>query len=118
MERVLHTISFSSCSTACNWSILGLPLRLAAVHPLSLSIFPVVPFPHHHLLADLYHEIMIWTELSRPHPDDLLHALSRPLKKLTWTNYEYDGSDFAQGVQFYQDAVGPRLAGVGGELEF
>ncbi|PPQ76433.1 hypothetical protein CVT26_013003 [Gymnopilus dilepis] len=47
-------------------------------------------------------------------PDALLHTLlSRPLKKLSWTNYDYDPSDFDLGVRFYEDVVGPKLRGLG-----
>ncbi|KAF4623218.1 hypothetical protein D9613_001293 [Agrocybe pediades] len=52
--------------------------------------------------------------------DALLHTLlSRPLKRLSWTNYDYDPRDYEGGIEFFEDVVGPRLAGVAGsKLEY
>ncbi|KDR67440.1 hypothetical protein GALMADRAFT_161673 [Galerina marginata CBS 339.88] len=101
------------------------------MHPLALSVSPVVPFSSSSLYPtsptsptsptfsttrsvpgpSTYQDLLT--------PDALLHTLlSRPLQKLSWTNYEYDPSDFARGVRFYEDVVGPRLAASGGSLEF
>ncbi|PPQ83148.1 hypothetical protein CVT25_005391 [Psilocybe cyanescens] len=93
------------------------------MHPLVLSLSPVVPFsvgsPSSSTSAVAHQQTTTSDILT---PDALLHTLlARPLKHLTWTNYEYDGSDFDAGVRFYEDVVGPRLSakgGVGEGLEF
>ncbi|KIM37156.1 hypothetical protein M413DRAFT_448665 [Hebeloma cylindrosporum] len=98
------------------------------MHPLALSLSPVVPFSHSSANT---HNATPWsshTHSGQAHParqslltpDALLHALlTRPLKKLSWTNYDYEGGvDFARGVKFYEKVVGPRLAGAGADMEF
>lgn len=86
------------------------------MHPLILSQSPVVPFSVSStgLPRDgrLYH-------CQPPSPDALLDTLlSRPLKHLTWTNYDYDPMDYSEGLRLYQDFVAPRLSCVGASLEF
>jgi hypothetical protein len=98
------------------------------MHPLALSLSPVVPFSHS---SAANHNPTPWsshTLSGQAHParqtlltpDALLHALlTRPLKKLSWTNYDYEGGvNFARGVNFYEKVVGPRLAGAGADMEY
>jgi len=103
------------------------------MHPLALSFSPVVPFSYssntkrHHINTTATG----WfshTLSGQAHParqflltrDALLHALlTRPLKKLSWMNYDYEGGvNFASGIKFYEQVVGPRLAGAGADMEF
>ena len=43
----------------------------------------------------------------------------RLLKKLSWTNYHYEGGvKFAQGVNLYEKVAGLRLASAGADMEF
>lgn len=75
------------------------------MHPLILSLSDVAPFSvsTNPLLT----------------PDALLHTLfSRPLKHLTWTNYDYDPTNYNAGVRLYEEFLTPRLEAVGGSLEF
>ncbi|KAJ3498234.1 hypothetical protein NLJ89_g10247 [Agrocybe chaxingu] len=74
------------------------------MHPLVLSLSDVAPFS------------------GAPTPlvtsDALLTSLlARPLKRLTWTNYEYDVDDYDRSVRLYEDVIRPRLAQVGKDLE-
>ncbi|KAF5312943.1 hypothetical protein D9619_003833 [Psilocybe cf. subviscida] len=52
--------------------------------------------------------------------DALLQTiLSKPLKRLTYTNYDHDGgADVRGGVKYYREVVEPRLRLVGGGLEY
>ncbi|PPQ88102.1 LOW QUALITY PROTEIN: hypothetical protein CVT25_014399 [Psilocybe cyanescens] len=93
------------------------------MHPLVLSLSPVVPFSvgsSSSSSSAVAHQQITTSDILTP--DALLHTLlARPLKHLTWTNYEYDGSEFDAGVRFYEDVVDPRLSakgGVGEGLEF
>ena len=43
--------------------------------------------------------------------------LSRPLKRVTWTNYAHDGGNFDRGVRVYVQALGPLLEKAGSDLE-
>ena len=98
------------------------------MHPLALSVSPIAPFSSYStsVSSGLYGSSTTVTSTTTTHaqglltPDALLHTLlSRPLKKLSWTNYDYDPTDFDAGVGFYEDFVAPRLAGVAGsKLEF
>ena len=102
------------------------------MHPLALSLSPVVPFSHSSTSAANHpNTTPTWsshTLSGQAHParqtlltpDALLHALlTRPLKKLCWTNYDYEGGvNFSRGLDFYEKVVGPRLAGAGADMEF
>lgn len=95
------------------------------MHPLALSLSPVVPFSHssHNATPWSSHTLSGQAHPARQTlltPDALLHTLlTRPLKKLSWTNYDYEGGvNFARGVNFYEKVVGPRLAGAGADMEF
>ncbi|KAF9524172.1 hypothetical protein CPB83DRAFT_910133 [Crepidotus variabilis] len=72
------------------------------MHPLIVSSSEVVPFGSGDTLTT----------------DALSQAiLSRPLKRMTWTNYAHDSQDFERGVRLYSDVVGPLLDKVGHGLE-
>ncbi|KAF8997406.1 hypothetical protein BDQ17DRAFT_1509365 [Cyathus striatus] len=54
-------------------------------------------------------------------PEQLLGALVHPgnsLRRLSWTNYEYDGGDYIGGVSFYRRVVNPMLGSYAEHLEF
>ncbi len=85
------------------------------MHPLILSQSPVAPFSVSStgLPGDMH------LHCQQPTPDALLDTLlSRPLKHLTGTNYDYDPTDYGAGLRLYQDFVAPRLSSVGFNLEF
>ncbi|KAF9473823.1 hypothetical protein BDN70DRAFT_885493 [Pholiota conissans] len=94
------------------------------MHPLVLSLSDVAPFSigsdneDCELVArqrqqQQQHQQALLT------PDALLYnLLSRPLRRLTWTNYDYDSTDFESGVRFYEDVVAPKLSAMGGQLEY
>jgi len=84
------------------------------MHPLVLTRSEVVPFGAYSEADD---------DAPPPTPvlttDALAHAvLSRPLKRLTWTNYaDAAEGDFERGVKLYEEVVAPLLARVGQDLE-
>ncbi|PPQ91751.1 hypothetical protein CVT25_013241 [Psilocybe cyanescens] len=93
------------------------------MHPLVLSLLPVVPFlvgSSSSSTSAVNHQQTTASDILTP--DALLHTLlACQLKQLTWTNYDYHSLDFNAGVRFYEDVVGPRLSakgGVGEGLEF
>lgn len=43
--------------------------------------------------------------------------LSRPLKRVTWTNYAHDGSNFERGIKVYAHVLGPLLEKAGSDVE-
>ena len=43
--------------------------------------------------------------------------LSRPLKRVTWTNYAHDGGNFDRGVRVYLQVLGPLLEKAGSDVE-
>ncbi|KAF8155096.1 hypothetical protein BJ912DRAFT_460225 [Pholiota molesta] len=91
------------------------------MHPLMLSLSDVAPFS---VAADGEEASAVVAAQRRQQqalltPDALLsNLLERPLRRLTWTNYDYDASDFEAGVRFYEDIVAPRLEAMGGKLEY
>ena len=106
-------------------------------HPLALNLSPIVPFSHSTISSTAANHLhnsaptrSLHTLSGQGHParqallapDALLHTLltpTRPLKKFSWTNYDYEGGvNFSRGVDFYEKVVGPRLAGAGADMEF
>uniref|UniRef100_A0A8H8CEC0 Uncharacterized protein n=1 Tax=Psilocybe cubensis TaxID=181762 RepID=A0A8H8CEC0_PSICU len=80
------------------------------MHPLVLSLSPVAPFAASRVQALETH-----TDSDLLTTDALLDTLlARPLKKLTWTNYEYDVMNHDGGHRFYEDVLARRLGAQGG----
>lgn len=89
------------------------------MHPLMLSLSDVVPFSVATDGDESSAVVAARRQQALLTPDALLsNLLERPLRRLTWTNYDYDATDFEAGVRFYEDVVGPRLDAMGGKLEY
>jgi len=83
------------------------------IHPLVITGSEVIPFGFNVHPAD--DESTVTPILTT---DALAHTiLSRPLKRLTWTNYAHDGENFERGIRLYTDVIGPLLGQVGQDLQ-
>lgn len=82
------------------------------IHPLVITGSEVIPFGFSVHPPD--DESAVTPILTT---DALAHTiLSRPLNRLTWTNYAHDGENFERGVRLYTDVIGPLLEQVGQDL--
>ncbi len=86
------------------------------MHPLVITGSEVIPFGFNVDLGEDEEDDSTVTPILTS--DALAHAvLSRPLQRLTWTNYAHDGDDFERGVRLYSEMIGPLLGRVGHGLE-
>lgn len=85
------------------------------MHPLVITGSDVIPFGSNGDIDEKEDDSTVKPILTT---DALAHAvLSRPLQRLTWTNYAHDGDDFVRGVRLYDEMIGPLLGRVGQGLE-
>lgn len=86
------------------------------MHPLVITGSEVIPFGCNVDLGEDEEDDSTVTPILTS--DALAHAvLSRPLQRLTWTNYAHDGDDFERGVRLYSEMIGPLLGRVGQGLK-